>query len=389
MIDESDLFELYKTLRNPILEESISNGQRIMGYYCANLPEEILTAADIYPFRIRGTENKDFMKSDAILSRFNCTFVRSTLNLLLNQKYSFLDGLLIANTCDHVRRIYDILNLKSEELAIKQIPLFFLSLPHEFSLEAWKWLKEEILLLIESLESEYKINITESKIQEAIKVHDRNNELMQKISEFRSYEQPRLTGAQYFKISVSNNSLPKKIANQALEKLITKLQNSKTNNEKDVRARLMLVGSSSDNPDFIKVLEHYGGQIVTDSLCSGKRAYSNKKAVEITGLETEDPIDEIVSRVLLRTYCPRMMNGHKSRLQYIKDEIQEYDIDGVILQRIEFCDLHGVENGILQHELQEQLKIPILNIDREYFLGDTGRLKTRTEAFLEKITRGN
>mgnify|MGYP006282246751 CR=1 FL=1 len=384
---ELDLLKCYKTLKNPVLERYKADGKKIVGYYCVNMPEELLTAADIYPYRIRGTENRDFMKADAILSRFNCTFVRSTLNLILNNQYQFLDGLLLGNTCDHIRRIYDILNLKAEELDLEKLPLFFISLPHEFTIQAWNWVKEEILLVKNAIEERYGVNITDEMLRKAIKIHKKNCELMEKLAEFRSYPNPILTGTDYFKISVSNNSLPKEVSNEALERFIKSRKGEADAFTIKPRARLMLVGSSSDNPEFIKILEHQGAMITSDSLCSGKRAYISDLFADVDGITINGPIDELVSKVLLRTYCPRMMNGYKSRFNYLKEEIEQNNIDGVILQRIEFCDLHGVENGMLQHDLMDKLNIPSLNIDREYFLGDTGRLRTRVEAFLEKINR--
>ena len=79
-----------------------------------------------------------------------------------------------------------------------------------------------------------------------------------------------------------------------------------------------------------------------------------------------------------------MMDDHERRLNFIKDEVKRAKVDGIILQRINNCDLHGCDNMLYVHELKE-LEIPILNIDREFFQADTTRLQTRIEAFLEMI----
>ena len=84
--------------------------------------------------------------------------------------------------------------------------------------------------------------------------------------------------------------------------------------------------------------------------------------------------------------CPRMMDDHIRRLDFLKSEIKKAKIDGVLLQRINNCDLHGCDNMLFEHELKEQLGIPIFNIDRENYQADTTRLQTRIEAFLEMIT---
>jgi benzoyl-CoA reductase/2-hydroxyglutaryl-CoA dehydratase subunit BcrC/BadD/HgdB len=80
-----------------------------------------------------------------------------------------------------------------------------------------------------------------------------------------------------------------------------------------------------------------------------------------------------------------MMDDHERRLEFLKNEIKRANIDGVLLQRINNCDLHGCDNMLYEHELKD-LDIPVFNIDRESFQADTTRLQTRIEAFLEMIT---
>ena len=60
-------------------------------------------------------------------------------------------------------------------------------------------------------------------------------------------------------------------------------------------------------------------------------------------------------------------------------------IDGVILQNIRFCDLHGSENGLFERDLEAK-GIPCMRLEREYGpLVETGRMKMRVDAFLERI----
>ena len=79
-----------------------------------------------------------------------------------------------------------------------------------------------------------------------------------------------------------------------------------------------------------------------------------------------------------------MMDDHEKRYDFLLKEIERAKVDGVLLQRINNCDLHGCENMLLEHELKD-LGILTLNIDREAFLTDSTRLQTRIEAFYEMI----
>jgi benzoyl-CoA reductase/2-hydroxyglutaryl-CoA dehydratase subunit BcrC/BadD/HgdB len=66
---------------------------------------------------------------------------------------------------------------------------------------------------------------------------------------------------------------------------------------------------------------------------------------------------------------------------------ERFKVDGVIFQKIRYCDLWGGEAIYLEKTLKE-LNIPLLSIEREYRLSGVGQLKTRIQAFLERIERG-
>ena len=381
-----EFVKLGKTLQNDSLKQWKASGGKVMGYYCSNVPRELLHAAGFLPYRIRGIENDNLIQADTVMSRFNCTFVRSTLNLAMNGKYDFLEGLLVLNSCDHIRRMFDIWKRKVDSVKNNNTQLLFMSYPHLFSAEGWNWMREEIELFQKTLQDKFKVQITEEQIKAAFDIYDENIQLMLQIDEFRYAESPKITGTQFFELAIANEAVRKDFANQELKKIIQKL-NTKEPLPKN-RARLMLIGSSSDNSDFIRILEHNGAIIVADTLCTGTYANSNKDVWDFKKLKTHGDItDKLVERAYGKIFCPRMMDGYAERLNIIKQEIKTKQIDGVVLQRIEFCDMHGCENMLFQHELEDELGFPVLSLDREYFLGDTGRLRTRIEAFLEKIGR--
>ena len=80
---------------NPYVEEWKKNNKKVIGYYCTYIPEELLHAAGLLPYRIRATGNEDTDLGDVYMVRFTCSFVRMTLDLALKGGYDFLDGLFI------------------------------------------------------------------------------------------------------------------------------------------------------------------------------------------------------------------------------------------------------------------------------------------------------
>lgn len=379
----SDPFlNLADSIYNDHIKAWQSKGNKVAGFYCTYIPEELLHAADILPFRIRATGNQDTDLGDIYMVRFTCSFVRATLDLALKGSYDFLDGFLVCNSCDHSRRMFELFSLKvfNQERIPKKVPQFYLALPHTITKEGFEWYKQEIQELKIELEQEFNLKeISPEKIEDAIEVYNKNRALLRHIHEMRIAKSPKLTGTEALQIQMANSSVRKDFANQELEKFIQFLKEREaidTSNKK----RILLVGSVVDNSEFTKLLENSGAFIASDFLCFGTRNMMDDINVKLK----DDLLDAITERLYYRLSCPRMMDDHDRRLEFLKDEIKKANIEGVLLQRINNCDLHGCDNMLFSHELKE-LEIPVLNIDREFYQSDTNRLQTRIEAFLEMI----
>ena len=380
---QNDLFlNISNSIKNSYIEEWQNNNKKVVGYYCTYIPEELLYAADLLPFRIRATGNKDTELGDIYMVRFTCSFVRATLDMALKGIYDFLDGFLVCNSCDHSRRMYELFDLKvfNRENFKKKVSRFYLAIPHIITDEGFEWYKKEVEELKEELQENFNIaKISNEKLIESIKIFNENRKILREIHELRIQSSPKLTGSEALQMNMANSSIPKDIANQELKRILTFL---KKREEIDIgnKKRILLVGSVVDNIDFTQLIENSGAFIASDILCFGTRNFMDDVQLK----NGENPLDSITRRLYYRLSCPRMMDDHQRRLDFLKEEIKRANIEGVILQRINNCDLHGCDNMLFTHELKE-LKIPVLNFDREFYQADITRLQTRIEAFLEMI----
>lgn len=380
---ENDPFiGISKNIENLYIKDWQDAGKKIIGFYCTYIPEELLSAADILPFRIRATGNKDTELADIYMVRFTCSFVRATLDLALKGGYDFLDGFLVCNSCDHSRRMFELFDLKvfKREGFNKVVPRFYLALPHVITQEGFEWYKKEVEELKKEIEIAYNLNeITDYKLKHAIEIYNENRKLLRDLHQLRIQTNPKLTGTEALQINMANASVSKEFANQELKRIISLLK-KRDSLKVDNKKRILLVGSVVDNIEFTQLIENSGAFIASDFLCFGTRNFMDDIEIKLD----KDPIEEIAHRLYYRISCPRMMDDHKRRLDFLKDQIKKANIEGVILQRINNCDLHGCDNMLFTHELKD-LEIPVLNMDREFYQADTSRLQTRIEAFLEMI----
>ncbi len=149
---------------------------------------------------------------------------------------------------------------------------------------------------------------------------------------------------------------------------------------KDYRARLILVGGIVDDPEYIDIIEDQGGLVVTDSICFGSRNFW----VDVDA-SADDPLTALAQYYVAdRPSCPRTFGLHEKRTDYIRKMIGEFRVDGIIFQRLTFCDVWGFEQFPLTNDFKEW-KTPYLMMDREYKLSAVGQLRTRVQAFLETL----
>ena len=347
----------------------------MLGYFCTAMPVEICTAAGILPFRLRATGSTSTDLSDQFFSNINCSFPRHAFNSALKGDFDFLDALVMFNSCDHIRRIYDhwIRELKTPFVRI-------LGLPKKTEEAQVEYFKGDLSILIEDMKTELGVEITDDGLREAIKLHNESRRLMRALYELRKRDNPPITGAEMLSVTVAATAMPIKKFNGLLQELLNDL--GETGRASNSRARLMVIGAELDNPEFIKVIEDQGGLVVTDSLCFGSR---------LLWVDVNENIDDPVTAlaqyyVADRPSCARMFTGYNKRNEYIQNMIKDFRVDGVIFERMLFCDAWGFEQFSVSNDFKEW-GIPLLCIDREYTLGGVGQLRTRVQAFLETFGR--
>jgi benzoyl-CoA reductase/2-hydroxyglutaryl-CoA dehydratase subunit BcrC/BadD/HgdB len=181
-------------------------------------------------------------------------------------------------------------------------------------------------------------------------------------------------------VTVAGTAMPRERYNQLLRELVDEAGRSV--GKGGYRARLMLLGSLLDNPAYVDVIEEQGGLVVTDSLCLGSRLVW----VDVDE-GARDPLTALARYYIAdRPHCPRMSGTQQARADFVMDMIREFNVDGVIGERLMFCDYWATEHYIFTSDFKEE-DIPFLKIDREYLLGGVGQLRTRVQAFLETMGR--
>jgi benzoyl-CoA reductase subunit C len=368
-----ELAEVSGTLENRHTDAWKREGRKIVGFVCSYMPEEILYALDILPYRITGKGVQETSHADSYLTRVNCSFARSCLELGFTGRYDFLDGAVWNNGCDHIRRCYD--NWKAK------IPfpfMYMLPVPHKISPQGREWYKGEVLKFMEAVEQHFGVKVSPEKLAGAVSTYNETRKLLRKLYDLRTVDPPPFTGAEVLTILSAGTSMPRTEYNRLLRELLESEEPDR-GGAPNARVRLLVAGSLMDDVDFVANVEDLGATVVTDALCFGARSFWN-----LTD-ESGDVLEHLIDRYYEHPPCPRMTGAYSMRLAFLREQIERAGVEGVILQHIKFCDLHGTDNALLKRDLEKD-GIPVMELERQYGpLADAGRIRTRVQAFLERI----
>lgn len=372
MMKSNEKLALGSKIPNYAIDEWKKKGNKAVGTICCHVPEEILHAAGLLPVRLRGTGCTSDSEAEVWMSSFSCSFVRACLENLLNGTFDFVNGVISSDGCLMGQRLFDNWNHIDKKMH-KQLVVA----PRINNEKAVIFYKEELVKLKEDMEKLSGIAISDEKLQESVALYNETRKLIRALYDLRKSEAPVITGAETLQIILAAMSMPKEEFNKLLADFLKEAQNRAP--VTGVRARLMVIGSALDDPDFIKIIEDKGGLIVTDVQCFGTR-YLWEPVV----IEGKDVMGSIAKSYLGRTVCPRMCDVHQELFDMILNMYKEFDANGIIFVKMKNCDTWGGESAYFLDKFKDA-NIPILTLEREEIMTNAGQVAVRAEAFIEMI----
>jgi len=344
---------------------------RVVGYFCTYVPEEILYAANILPVRILGSHEPPTVTEPYIFAMF-CHLCRDCLAQGLNRRFDYLDGIVEGQSCLHLRQTFNAWRL--------HIPInytYWIHVPHGVQTpHAIPFLAQELTKFKQSLEKWTGKKITNQDLDRGIKILNRNRELMRKVYEYRKLDNPKITGLEVMEMVLSSQMTDKEEHSKLLEQLLQELPNRKLT--RNMGVRLMIIGSEDDDRVFMKNVEDLGATFVIDEHCTGSRYFWN----DVT--PNEDRLLAIATRYVQRVPCPSKDWPEFTRIQHAVNLAKQFKAQGALVIQNKFCDPHGIEVPPLREALKG-IGVPTYPLEFDVTV-PWGQFRTRVEAFLETLT---
>ena len=367
---------------NELVKQAMEEGDVALGYNCYYIPETLLNLPGCFSSRLRAPNCSATPIGDYYLTNRNCPYTRAILERAVEGSYNYLSALFGAEACSAMERMEEhfeqIKPVKHDPFVTTIIDAPLKS--DQAALNYYKIeLKEKVLDQIAGLG----IDTSDDALRAAIEDHNEVSRIVTEIGDFRKQDDPPLTGYEFHLIQLVSEVCPHRLILPYLAETLEEIRTRKPDEQSAHRARVVLVGSEIDDPEFTKLLEFCGALVVADRYCFG--SIPSREAIEIWDGET--PFDAIVRHYLETNLCPRFMSGDKIdlRTDTVEALVREYRADGVVMENMKFCEFWSYEKTLGSYLLSQERGIPTCQIEKDYTLTGAGQLRTRFQAFVEGL----
>ena len=374
---------LLQEAHNELVTQAISEGMHPLGYNCYYIPETLLNLPGCFSSRLRAPRCVSTDIASYYMTTRNCPYVRSILERAIEGGYNYLEALFGAESCAAMERMEEhfvlIHPVKNEKFfsTIIDPPMK----GDENNLEYYK--AQLKLKVVDKLRDELGVDVSEEAMRKAIGDHNEISRVITEIGDYRKLSNPPITGYEFHVIQLVSQVCPHYLILPYLQETLEELKTREPEPKFPFRARVALVGSEVDDPEFTKLIESCGAMVVADRYCFG--SFPSREQIEIQ--EGETAFDAICRHYLQWNQCARFMDGMKidQRHSEVKRLVDEFKADGVIYENMKFCEFWSYEKVLASHIFVNEMHIPCCTIEKEYALGAVGQLRTRFQAFIESL----
>jgi benzoyl-CoA reductase/2-hydroxyglutaryl-CoA dehydratase subunit BcrC/BadD/HgdB len=367
----------YYQQRDLAAREWKQKGGRVVGYFCNNVPEEMILAAGFFPLRISGDPLGGTEAADRYTEPFYQPDVRSMFNMLLTGRYDFLDFLIIPHSRDAVLALYYHLSqVRQIDPALKLPDFHLFDILHTRFWLTGLYIRDRVRELKKKLEEWSGKEISDESLSRAIAIGNENKILLKRVASLRAAEPPRLSGVEALQIIGSSMFMLKEEHNKLLRQFLKGAERLPARDG----VRLFVEGSPIDNLQFYELVESGNAIIVGEDNCWGNRYSDNPVDPSL------DPLEAIAERYHLKSPCPRM-HSLNQRVGYCRRSAVEAKAQGALFFFLEWDNAPAWEYPDQKKALEEE-GIPTMCFEMQpYLISDTERrgMRTRIEQFVEAI----
>lgn len=394
-------------------------GLQAVGYFDSYLPEELIMAHGLIPYRVT-VDGRDDSRSMEHIQGYACPAARNLLDQALRGDLTALDGVLFTRYCDSLRGVFAVWD------AEKLTPYVdFVRYPTVTNTEAAvQYLAAELREVSGRMATALDAPIDDHRLIESIAACDQKRALVAELARRRATRDMALSGSDYLGVLIAATTmLPDEFA-QELSALLAYPPAGEPGDALPV----VLSGTTFDNLELAALIEQTGLYLIADDLSSGSRWYSVRVG-ETTAAPTDaraadaarptggaatpdvafgagvaaavpgapvlaadqppvasagaDPWLALARAYLTKPPCS-VKEPAEPRADHLISQVRGSGAGGVVFYLTRYCDSEEVEWPYLRDRLAAE-GIPAVMIEGEHHSQGFEQVRTRLEAFREQI----
>ena len=345
-----------------------------VGFTCSYAPLALVHAAGLVPYRVLPMGDAPD-RAGALLHDNLCPEVKRVLDRRLAGDLPALEGMVIVNSCDAMRRLA---NAWTELEGPDRVLL--LDLPVFRGGRATDYLQSRLAEAHGRFVAWSGVQATEERLRASVQLYDELHDLMAELG--RRLADGTLAGGRGTYQRWANRSVT-----EPPEAVAAELRSALAAPATIPGARgvpLVTFGNVMPDPAAAELLEACGARVVDDDLCTGARQLTR------VGLDGDRPaLRQIATALAKRPLCARTMDpsdpGALARQAIAL--ARRTGARGAVMHVAKFCDPFLLRIPAIR-EAFRQAEVPLLTLEGDCTLRSLGQQQTRIEAFVEMLQEG-
>jgi len=368
-------------LRIQELMEAKQQGRKVVGAFCAFVPEEIVLALDGVLVGLCAGAEFATPQVEQLLPRNTCALIKGFFGFALARVCPYLaasDVVVGENTCDGKKKSYEIFRDLVPSLHV-------MDLPQTKSAEGRALLRAEFVRFASRLEDLTGRKLTADALHQGIDMVNRKRAAMHRLARLRGADPAPISGLDgllvnqvYFYDDPARFTGSVNAIGDELEQRIAQGRGVAPKGT----PRILISGCPMAVPNWKlpAIIERSGAVIVGEESCVGERGTQNLTVD--TGRTGDELMDAIVDRYL--TIDCAIFTPNEARVDHVLEMARRTGADGVIHYGLQFCSPYLIESGPVERRLERE-GLPTLRIETDYSQEDVGQIRTRVESFIERL----
>jgi benzoyl-CoA reductase subunit C len=363
--------ELLEDTSFPTVRRWREAGGKVVGHFQVYFPEEIVHAAGILPFKVRGAPI-EAVQADSRFGSYLCSILKTSLELALSKRVQ-LEMFVTHPICDAAR------NLGAVWGRNFSYPCQILYLPQNAnSSAAVAYLRNEYARLQRAVETIAGRPIDAGDLRRSIDVYNRNRALLRSLYAIKRETPWLLSADEAYVLVAIGGMMPREEHNGLLEAVLPLL--AARPGKKQDKIRLVFEGGFCEQPplDLIRAIAR-SCYVVDDDLLIGLRWIVED--VERDG----DPLFNLAFAYLEKSsYSPVQHDLRKPKEKMLIERIRNAHASAAILTAAKMCE-PGLEEQVAYLHALDAEGIPYFISEFEEKMTTFDHMEIQLETFVENI----